>query len=264
MTRLLKFLTELYEEGKGYSALNVARSSISTLTVDSEKIGAHPLVCKFMRGVFNLRPSLPRNVVTWDADQVLILLEKWGPAKFLSLRQLTLKVTLLLLLLSGQRGQTIWLIDIRNITVCKGQLRIRFGDLLKTSTPKCQQHEIVLSAYPPNRRLCIVTYMKAYLDRTAPLRQGETKLLLSYRVPHSRVSRDTVRRWTKSVMKEAGIDLEIFTPHSTRAASTSKVAGKIPLKTILQTAGWRRRSTFAMFYHKPVVKETGFSTAMLS
>ena len=105
----------------------------------------------------------------------------------------------------------------------------------QTSTPKCQQHEIILSAYPPNRRLCIVTYMAAYLDCTAPLRQGERKLLFSDRVPHSHCLRDTVRRWTKRVMKEAGIDLEIFTPHSTWAASTSKVDWKILLKTTLQT-----------------------------
>ena len=37
--------------------------------------------------------------------------KKWGPAKCVSLRQLTVKVTVLLLL-SGQRGQTVWLLII--------------------------------------------------------------------------------------------------------------------------------------------------------
>jgi len=217
-----------------------------------------------MRGVFNLRPALPKNTVTWDVEKVLKFLEAWGPAKFLSLRQLTLKVTMLLLLLSGQRGQTVWLIDIRNLSISNNVLKCRIGDLLKTTTPKNHQSELVFSGYPPNRRLCIVTYIKAYLDRTAPLRKGNTKLLISFKAPHNCVSRDTIRRWAKTIMTLAGIDLNIFTPHSTRAASTSKVAGKIPLNTLLKTAGWRRKSTFAVFYQKPILKDSAFASAVLS
>ena len=50
----------------------------------------HPLVEKFVRGVFNRRPAFSRNTVTWDANIVLTFLKKWSPAANLSLPQLTL------------------------------------------------------------------------------------------------------------------------------------------------------------------------------
>ncbi|MPC46370.1 hypothetical protein E2C01_040089 [Portunus trituberculatus] len=45
-------------------------------------------------------------------------------------------------------------------------------------------------------------------------------------------------------MQSAGIDLNIFSPHSTRSASTSKAALKLPLATVISTVGWSRESTF--------------------
>ena len=139
------------------------------------------LISKILRSVFNRRPALPRNNVTWDADVVLNFLKTWAPAKRLSLRQLTLKVTVLLLLLSGQRGQTIWLLDTSNITPSKNEVRWRIGDLIKTSNPKNHVDELVFAAYPPDQRLCVVMYVKAYLNRTALLRKKETGFLISFK-----------------------------------------------------------------------------------
>ena len=62
----VNFLAELYEDGSGYSALNTAKSALSTTldvikcVTDSESFGTHPLVSRFMKGVFETRPSLPR------------------------------------------------------------------------------------------------------------------------------------------------------------------------------------------------------------
>ena len=260
---VLQFLTLLYEEGKGYSSLNVARCVISTLFLGKDTVSSHHLISKCFRGVFNRRPALPRNNVTWDADAVLTFLKTWVPAKRLSLRQLTLKVTVLLLLLSGQRGQTIWLLDTRNITLSKNEVRRRIGDLIKTSNPKNHVDEVTFAAYPPDRRLCVVTYVKAYLNRTALLRRKESGFLISFKKPHNKVSRDTIRRWVKAILELSGVDTSIFTPHSTRAASTRKAATNIPLKTILKTAGWRRRSTFATYYNKPVIRKGVFATAFV-
>ena len=68
VTVVLEFLTMLYKKNLGYSALNTARSALSSFLVfantDSEKIGNHELVKRFMRGVFLERPTLPRLLVT--------------------------------------------------------------------------------------------------------------------------------------------------------------------------------------------------------
>ena len=101
---------------------------------------------------------------------------------------------MLLLLLSDQRGQTIWLLDTRNITLSKNEIKWRIGDLITTSNPKNHVDELVFAAYPPDWRLCVVTYVKAYLNRTALLQRKETGFLISFNKPHNKALRDTVRR----------------------------------------------------------------------
>ena len=49
-----------------------------------------------------------------------------------------------------------------------------------------------------------------------------SRLLLSYVKPYGPVSSDTISRWVKFVLQSSGIDVNIFKPHSTRSASTSK------------------------------------------
>ncbi|KAK4314028.1 hypothetical protein Pmani_014665 [Petrolisthes manimaculis] len=77
-------------------------------------------------------------------------------------------------------------------------------------------------------------------------------------------SRDTLRRWTRDLMKDAGIDLSIFAPHSTRSAATSKATMTLPLSTILETVGWSQESTFARHYKKPLCKQGQFGEAVLA
>ncbi len=58
----------------------------------------------------------------------------------------------------------------------------------------------------------------------------------------------TVARWIKSVLNDAGIDIAIFKPHSTRhAASTAACDAKIPIDDIL------KRATFRDYYYKRVI-----------
>lgn len=243
----------------------MARSAVSALSLqDNCSVGCHPLVKKFLKGAFNRRPALPRTCVTWDANLVLNFLKEWSPAKFLSLAQLTLKTVLLCLLVSSQRGQAIWLMDLRNMSWTKEDVRCRFGDLLKTSGPNKHQNEVVFCAFPSDLAICVVHYLKQYVKRTRAFRGTETRLFISWTAPHKAVSRDTIRRWTKIGLQKAGIDMTIFTPHSTRSAASSKAASKIPLATILKTVGWRRANTFTTFYKKPVDSGRSFGQAVLS
>ena len=189
------FLTSLYNQGKGYSCINLARSAVAPLLFGSKiSVGMHPLVKKIVRGVFSRRPAFPRNTVTWDAYIVFNFL-KWSPAANLSLPQLTLKVVLLCLLLSGQRGQALWLLDLRNITWSKTDIRCTFESyLLKISAPNRHQDELVFGSFPEDKSLCVVHYLPHHKKRTCALRGSETKLFISWKAPHSGVSRDTLRR----------------------------------------------------------------------
>ena len=50
--------------------LVTARSAMSALGLmfDNVLVGAHPLVIRFMKGVFNLRPVRMKNVCIWDVS----------------------------------------------------------------------------------------------------------------------------------------------------------------------------------------------------
>lgn len=87
---VLDFLTCLYNSGLSYSALNSARSALSVfgLTFDNGPVGKHPLVVRFLKGVFNLRPTIHNDVNIWDVSIVLSYLKRLSPVPDISLKRL--------------------------------------------------------------------------------------------------------------------------------------------------------------------------------
>ncbi|CAG2208359.1 unnamed protein product [Mytilus edulis] len=254
---VLEFLTSLYKIGLGYSAINTARSMLSSfMSVNQEKtVGQWPLVKRFLKGIFNLKPSLPRYQRTWDVEVVLKYLKTLTPVYMLSLRVLSYKLVTLLLLLTGQRLQTIHSLDLDDITVTDSNIYIDVRSLLKCSKPGRHLQPIELPAFIEDKSLCIVTVLKEYLARTSCFRKTQ-KLILSCIKPYSHVSKDTLGRWVKIVLQSAGVDITIYKPHSTRSASTSAALRcATSIDTILKAAGWSNESTFRKFYDKPVSKQ---------
>ena len=252
----IEFLTYLFREKKlGYSAINnSARSALSNFIQNNDTIpfGKLPVVIRFMKGIFRLRPSLPKYTVIYDPQIVLDYLKT---ITNMTLKTLTLKVTTLLCFVTGQRNQTIHSMDIDFMHDEDEKITFLIPTLLKTTTRKQHLQPIELFEYHQDQSLCVVTHIRLYLDVTKSVRRGHTKLLLSYVEPHSPVTSATTAKWVKQTLKDAGIDTTVFTAHSTRAASTSsaKVKG-LSLPDIRRAAGWRPGSTFAKFYQKPIIK----------
>ena len=65
------------------------------------------------------------------------------------------------------------------------------------------------------------------------------------------------------MLSSAGIDLSLFSPHSTLSAATSAVEKRFPVNTILKAASWQKECTFRKFYNKPAM-DTGFSKTINS
>ena len=117
-----------------------------------------------MKGVYTPRPALPRYNVTWDVNVVLKYLKGLSPLESLSLLQVSQKLLMLLLLLSGQRGQTIYLMDTNNIFITEDNVQIVIGDLLKNSKPGKQLGELNFPAFT-DKDLCIVNMLFFYLEK---------------------------------------------------------------------------------------------------
>ena len=158
---------------------------------------------------------MPRLGEIWDVNIVLDYFRTVKLAQELSLKDLSLKLTMLSHLTTGQRGQTVHLFDINHIQAFGDMYRITVMDKLKQSKPGKHLEPIELLAFKEDKKLCVVEHLTEYLSRTKPLRKEHSQLLLTYIKPHDPVSRDTVSRWTKAVMKSAGIDITAYSAHST-------------------------------------------------
>ena len=267
INEVLNFLAKCFNSGQfSYSTMNTIRSALSTfICINGQPVGSHPLVVRFLKGIFAIKPAIPKNVVTWDTSVVLNFLKTLSPVKVITLQQLTYKATTLTALLTSQRCQSLTLIDLRNVSITKFTVKIRFGDLLKQSRPGFQLKELTVKGFPADRRLCLVTVLKEYIQRTDKLRNDYNQLFITIKKPHHPASSPTISRWIKHTLSMAGINMDIFTPHSVRSASSSNAKSlNIPLKSILQTAGWSSRCTFAKFYKKKIVKQGAVAESLLN
>ena len=102
----LDFLTFLYQNRKQYPTISCTRSILFLFIRSSNglEFGKESIVQRFMKGIYQLRPSLPKYSFTWD---VSMLYREFPPNDQLDLKALTLKTTTLLTLILCQRTQTI-------------------------------------------------------------------------------------------------------------------------------------------------------------
>ncbi len=215
-----------------------------------------PLATKYLQGVFATRPALPRYNRIWDVSLVLKYIKSLGENENLTLQNLTLKTTMLLALVSGQRCQTLHALNVQNMALDDNMCTFRIAELLKTTRPGRHLGHVELKAYNDDSCLCVVTALQQYMVVTTPLRNGNNQLLLSYQKPHKPVSTETIGKWIKKVLSQAGINIEFFGAHSTRAASTSAAkAANVPISIIMDAAGWSTSRTFSKFYDKPIATE---------
>ena len=79
------------------------------------------------------------------------------------------------------------------------------------------------------------------------------------------VHSSTVSRWIIKILRETGVDVDVFKGYSTRSASTSKAClSGISVDDIRSRGSWSNESTWQNFYHKQVLsKEQLFQEGVL-
>ena len=115
----VEFLVSLYKASLGYSALNTVRSSLSSLLIleNDAKFGDHPLVVRCIKGILELKPSLPKYNEIWHVRVVLDYLKTFGASSALPLKELVLNLTMLLCLTTGLTIYRTWMIGIEFLSM---------------------------------------------------------------------------------------------------------------------------------------------------
>ena len=247
MTTVLNFLVQLHEQGLTCTTLNTAQSAISafTLSADRTPIGSNPVLSRFMKGIYKCTPPIPQYQSTCNVQPVLSYLSGLSSMENLDLKSLTLKVTMLVALVSAQRSQTLHTLNINFMRDTSSRFEFVVPAHIKHSRPGYRPPPVMLQAYPQDNSLCVSSYLTEYLQQTQPFQGEETQLFLSFTRPHKAISKETLSRWLQSVTSSAGIDVASFKPHSTRSASTFKAkAGCLVMGEILRMAGWSSSRSF--------------------
>ena len=186
---ILVFLTEEYSKGMSYGSLNSFRSAISLIY--GKELGEDHRVKRFLKGVSKLRPQKPKYDTTWYPRIVLDHVRQWGHNADLTLEKLSMKLAILLALVTGHRIQTLTAIDIRNIQKIHGGISVKIPEQIKTSGINRPQPTLIIPFFPEDDLVCPALVLQIYLDKTQSMRSKEQKLFLSYRKPHGPVSTQT-------------------------------------------------------------------------
>ena len=127
----------VFNKERRYHTVAAVQSALSAVLPleNGLPFGERPLVSKFVKGVANIRPPLPKYTSVWSVDTLFDYFRGMDDNDQLSLKELTYKVTSLLCLVLCQRAQTIYSFHTNCIRIIKEGVHIGFPTVLKRLGP---------------------------------------------------------------------------------------------------------------------------------
>jgi len=267
VSKVLSFLQELFDRGRGHSVINAAKCALSTAVKlnDGQTLGQNRDIHLFLLSVSNLRPPQVRHTSIWDTEIVINWMRKQEELENITTDWLVKRLALLVLILSGQRPQVLPSLRLSRLTFVQDVAHFQLTAAeIKHGKYSTEGHVIVLEPFVKESKVCVIAHLKEYIKRTKTLRGSEDKLFIITVKPFTAASLNTLSNWIKHVLNVAGIDTTKFAAGSTRAAATSKaLVGGAPIDVIAKAAGWKNLTTFAKFYKKPIEKNQNLADFLL-
>jgi len=255
---ILDYFSLLYLEKKSFSVINTAKLAIShNLHFSPYKhLSEHPQVNAFFKGLFNLCPPKQKMTFVWDVNIVFDHFRKLHQTtESLTDKQLSQKLCLLLLILGGQRVNTIHNFTVDRMIISDCSLTFCPAKVLKHSRKGRKLDTFSYQAYDAETALCVVRTAREYLSRRSHKVDSTVQsLLISLSKPYKGISTDTIRRWVKDLFTDCGIF--DFSAHSCRSASTSKAKELgVEVEAIMRKACWKNAATFHKHYRKEIIQD---------
>ena len=194
--------------------------------------------------------------ILWSLGIVLcgILKQLWDKItcnkQTLSIKMLTLKITVFLALTSASRCSEIRQWDIRFYT--KSERKFCFNQNLYKLLL-----ELEFECFQSDDNICVFETLEEYIFCVKPClkKSNYTQLLLSRIEPHSTVKTCTWSWWICQVFKYAGINTKMFTSHPWGSTLKAKTLG-VYLSQIFKKGQWSNKSPWQKFYNKEIFPET--------
>ena len=219
------------------------------------------LLQKFLRGVFNVKPPMPKIKATWDVNIVLDYLLTLGANEQLEYLDLAGKCALLLLLSSMCRIGDLAQVEIPNIQRLPNCVELNLTKPTKTysmsnfSKAKHLQ-KITICGGTVDKKLCPLSCLDSYIERTQMWR-NRTKCKSLFLIIGNNIhqaSNASIGRWVKRIINASGI--KGFSSHSARSSGSSflTILG-MNVSDLISRVGWSNESTFVKTYLKPVLSK---------
>ena len=257
----LDFLYHCVEKlNLSFYAMRATKEFLVTISkLLTKPLSSSDLECmsKFIRGVFNARPPVPytkSSPVTWNVDIPLTYIKNGPSNEEMGMSQLGGKIAMLILLANMCRISDVAQLDLAQMTRGEGHLSFWLETPTKTFTKANMNfggtalQTLVIEEFE-DEKLCPVRAIECYIERSKGLRGSVTKLFIVTGFNPNAASIQSISRWAKRILKDAG--LGEFTVHSGRSASASNaLLLGLPISSILRKAGWHSESTFIKKYMK--------------
>ncbi len=271
IANVINYLNSVKSRNISYGVVNLTRSAISATheLVDGQRVGSHPLVSKFMRGVSKEKPPKARYSETWDITKVLEVLGsgKYNPDDTIGFKKLKHKVVALIMLSTACRQSVIPRLQNSDESLVDRGDHFILHPSGWDKNPNFVRNVHDLMIFQNNENLSISPYhsLQCYLGRL----ENKSPALFHSDVIGKPLLPTEVAKWITKFMREAGVPLE-FKAHSLRGATVSKANVKIAALDIMEAVDWKKESTFRKFYLKNVQGKSklenrrGFQDSILS
>ena len=134
---MLSFLDGMYTKGCLYSDLCGATSVLSSVVCIKgfSKLSDHPMISRYLKGIFNRHPPLLKYKQIWDINEVLEYYANLPDNKELEFKYIAKKLFTLFLILGARRKQALFTINIENITFTDNKVVLLPNKTLKHTNP---------------------------------------------------------------------------------------------------------------------------------
>ena len=277
MNVILDFLQTLVTQGRAVSTIRGYITAISNRheTVDGLRVGSHPLVHQWRRGLDNLHGVQRSLVPPWNLELVLTSLTKapYEPIATAPMKFLTLKTVFLLAITSARRASEIHALrcdePYTTFTATGVTLHPDIQFLPKVNSRfACSQAIHVPALHDERdkklRLLCVRRALKCYLERTRNVRSADsTQLFIAYgrSLRGKPISTIRISQWLKLAITKAYKSRDLPIPqgvkgHQVRkqAVSLAELAGVSP-QAICEAATWSSTCTFAKYYRLNLMEQ---------
>ena len=217
----------------------------------SKKFGTIPVSTKSSPTTSNVSPtSTPDRLTTQD------IINTWlrkSTCQKSTKSQLSQKLQILLLLLGGQRRNSVLHFTFDRMIMFSTSVTFSSEHVLKHSKTSCKLDASKYWAYS-DPKLCVLECVKEYTYwRNDRVDKEQKRLFTTYRKLYHTGSIDTIRRWIKETFAKTNL-IENFTLYSCRSASTTKVSIiSLDILDILRKDFWTNAKTFIKHYKRETV-----------